>query len=221
MKTWIIAASVVIAAGCSSKRRNADESARHEYEVTPGSATVGEATSPDPERVAGVDPGAGVSLSDDPARAPAGPGSMSAGTDRGIKTSGTTGMTADETRVPGTTGTAPAPREPRETEPKDTLPTRTGDTPDDLTLTARIEDAIAHSTFTKDARGVTVITNSGVVTLRGSVTTASAKQEMTRLAAAIPGVRLVSNQIQVAAAAPSSPLPGPSTTSHHSTGGTP
>lgn len=212
-KLVLIGAAAALLAGGGCRKRNDEGATRtsdpqqvgqasggNDYYVTPGSGTVGEGTSAT-ERVAGVAPAT------DPGRAPAAPDSRMAGNDRGRGTTGTTAMTADQTGVPGTTGTAASPGQPSADNPAET-PSSPGDAPADLQLAGRIQQVVMESSLQDYAPVVTVVTNNGIVTLRGTVKTEADKLAFTSIVNAVDGVRAVSNQLQVA--------PVESNSGHHS-----
>jgi hyperosmotically inducible periplasmic protein len=74
-----------------------------------------------------------------------------------------------------------------------------GESKSDIAITKQVRKAVvAHDGFSVDAKNVKIVTNGGVVTLRGPVKTASEKEMVASLAAQTDGVKRVDDQLEVA-----------------------
>jgi osmotically-inducible protein OsmY len=73
-----------------------------------------------------------------------------------------------------------------------------GESEADRTITQRIRQAIvADDSLSTNAKNIKIITNNGVITLRGPVNTAKEKDDISKKVQAIAGNNRVENQIEV------------------------
>lgn len=77
-------------------------------------------------------------------------------------------------------------------------PLEQGENKEDLTITAGIrKDVVADESLSINAKNVKIITNDGVVTLRGTVDSAAEKSTINAVAQKTSGVKRVDNQIEI------------------------
>lgn len=85
----------------------------------------------------------------------------------------------------------------RDRDDKNLTPMDQKNNPADLKITQDIRQALMKGEFSMDAKNIKVITVNGVVTLRGPVKTAAEVKSIGVLAKAVPGIKSLSNQLQV------------------------
>jgi len=109
---------------------------------------------------------------------------------------------ATETAAPAkATGSAADPANTginkRDRDDKTLTPMDQKNNPGDLKITQEIRQALMKGEFSLDAKNIKVITINGAVTLRGPVKTAAEVKSIGVLAKAVPGIKSISNQLQV------------------------
>ena len=67
----------------------------------------------------------------------------------------------------------------------------------DLRVTQEIRKAIMATELSVNAKNIKIITRNGNVTLRGPVNGSAEKQEIAKLAKAVPGIQKLNNQLEV------------------------
>jgi hyperosmotically inducible protein len=88
----------------------------------------------------------------------------------------------------------------RDRDDKTLTPGDQGGSESDRNLTAEIRKGVVGADgLSMDAKNVKIITNEGVVTLRGPVKTADEKSKIATIAQGVAGVKKVDNQLEVAA----------------------
>ncbi len=88
----------------------------------------------------------------------------------------------------------------RDRDPATLTPMNQGGSEADRTITQQIRKAVvSHEGLSMDAKNVKIITQEGVVTLRGPVKSAEEKATIAELSRKTEGVTRVNNQLEVAA----------------------
>ena len=67
----------------------------------------------------------------------------------------------------------------------------------DIKVTQAIRKSLMEKEMSTNAKNIKIITRNGHVTLRGPVASAAEKMEIAKLAKAVPGIKKVSNQLEV------------------------
>ena len=67
----------------------------------------------------------------------------------------------------------------------------------DIKVTQAIRKSLMEKEMSTNAKNIKIITRNGNVTLRGPVANAAEKMEIAKLAKAVPGIKKVSNQLEV------------------------
>ena len=67
----------------------------------------------------------------------------------------------------------------------------------DIKVTQAIRKSLMEKEMSTNAKNIKIITRNGNVTLRGPVASAEEKREIAKLAKAVPGIKKVSNQLEV------------------------
>jgi len=88
-------------------------------------------------------------------------------------------------------------RNARDTSPVAVTPFDQGENPTDRAITQRVRQEVVKSDLSMNAKNVKIVTNKGVVTLRGPVETERERDEIAAVAKGVADVTSVDNQLEV------------------------